>query len=62
MPWQLREAKQEFGRLVQLALDEGPQAVTRHGETVVVVVSAEDFQRLAGSKPDFRNCSRLISR
>ena len=53
MPWQLQEARRKFSRLVQLALDEGPQAVTRHGETVVVVVSAEDFQRLTGSKPDF---------
>lgn len=53
MPWQLQEAKQKFSQLVQRALDEGPQAVTRHGETVIVVVSADEFRRLAGGKPDF---------
>lgn len=53
MPWQLQEAKQKFSQLVQRALDEGPQVVTRHGETVVVVVSAEDYRRLTGDKPDF---------
>ena len=53
MPWQLQEAKQKFSQLVKRALAEGPQAVTRHGETVVVVVSAEDFRRLAGGKKDF---------
>ena len=53
MPWQLQEAKQKFSQLVQRALDDGPQMVTRHGETVVVVVSAEEFRRLRGDKPDF---------
>ena len=53
MPWQLQAAKQKFSQLVQRALDEGPQAVTRHGETVVVVVSADEFRRLTGGKPDF---------
>ncbi|TAK31347.1 MAG: type II toxin-antitoxin system Phd/YefM family antitoxin [Chloroflexota bacterium] len=53
MPWQLQEAKQKFSQLVQRALTEGPQAVTRHGETVVVVVSADDYRRLTGGKLDF---------
>lgn len=53
MPWQLQEAKQKFSQLVRRALEEGPQAVTRHGETVVVVVSARDFHRLTGGKGDF---------
>jgi len=52
MPWQLQEAKQKFSQVVQRALDEGPQVVTRHGETVVVIVSAGEYQRLTGSKPD----------
>jgi prevent-host-death family protein len=53
--WQLQEAKQKFSQLVQQALDEGPQVVTRHGEAVVVVVSADEYQRLTGSKRDFRD-------
>ena len=52
--WQLQEAKQKFSELVQRTLDEGPQAVTRRGEEVVVVVSAADYQRLSGQKPNFK--------
>jgi prevent-host-death family protein len=53
MPWQLQEAKQKFSQVVQRALDEGPQAVTRHGQTVVVVLSAREYQRLTGGRQDF---------
>jgi prevent-host-death family protein len=51
--WQLQEAKQKFSEVVQKALDEGPQVVTRRGEKVVVVVAAEEYERLAGKKPNF---------
>jgi prevent-host-death family protein len=54
MSWQLQEAKQRFSELVRRALEEGPQTVTRHGEEVVVVVPAEEFRRLTGDKPDFK--------
>ena len=53
MPWQLQEAKQKFSQVVRRALNERPQVVTRHGETVVVVVSAEEYRRLSGKKLDF---------
>jgi prevent-host-death family protein len=53
MDWQLQEAKQKFSELVRRAVDEGPQPVTRHGETVVVVVSIDEYRRLTSSKPDF---------
>ena len=54
MAWQLQEAKQRFSELVRRALSEGPQVVTRHGEDVVVVLSAVEFQRLSENKPDFK--------
>ena len=54
MSWQLQEAKQKFSELVRRALEDGPQVVTRHGEEVVVVVPAEEFRRLTGDKPDFK--------
>ena len=54
MHWQLQEAKQRFSELVQRVLDEGPQTVTRRGEEVVVVVSAQEFRRLNGGLPDFK--------
>lgn len=54
MPWQVQEAKQKFSELVQRALDEGPQVVTRRGEEAVVVISAREFRRLTGATPDFK--------
>lgn len=35
--WPLQKAKNEFSRVVDLALSEGPQTVMRHGKPVVVV-------------------------
>jgi antitoxin Phd len=52
--WQLQEAKQRFSELVRRTLEEGPQVVTRHGEEVVVVVPAGEFQRTSGEKLDFK--------
>ena len=54
MAWQLQEAKQKFSEVVDRALSEGPQVVTRHGEEVAVVLSAEDFRKLAARKRDFK--------
>lgn len=53
MTWQLQEAKQKFSEVVRLAIDEGPQLVTRHGEEVVFVVSSKDYRKLA-LRPDFK--------
>jgi antitoxin Phd len=44
MAWQLQEAKAKFSELVQKAIDEGPQTVTRRGKDAVVVLSAEQFE------------------
>jgi prevent-host-death family protein len=55
MVWQLQEAKQKFSRLVRHALDEGPQVVTLRGEEAVVVISVQEFRRLRGDVPDFRD-------
>jgi prevent-host-death family protein len=49
MRWQLQEAKQRFSALVQRALDEGPQVVTRHGKDVVVVLALEDYKQQTSS-------------
>jgi prevent-host-death family protein len=43
--WQLQEAKNRFSEVVSLALQEGPQRVTRHGKEVAVIVSKDDFDR-----------------
>lgn len=36
------------------ALDEGPQVVTRHGEKVVVVLSAREYRRPTVAAPNFK--------
>jgi len=46
--WQLQEAKTRFSELVRLARSDGPQHVTVHGRDTVVVVAAEEFNRLQG--------------
>src|SRR5438309_1406375 len=55
--WQVQDAKQRFSELVQRALDEGPQLVTRHGKAAVVVLAAEAYDQLSGarSRPDFKD-------
>jgi antitoxin Phd len=54
MRWQLQEAKQRFSELIRQARSKGPQVVTRHGEDVAVVVGIEEYRRLTGDKPDFK--------
>jgi prevent-host-death family protein len=48
--WQLQEAKNRFSELVNKALDEGPQVVTRRGEEVVVIVSNDEYKKLLKSQ------------
>lgn len=44
--WQLQEAKNKFSEVVRLAEEEGPQTVTRHGKDTVVILSAEEYDRM----------------
>ncbi len=45
--WKLEDAKNRFSEVVRMALSHGPQRVTRNGRDAVVVVSAEEYERLA---------------
>jgi prevent-host-death family protein len=44
--WQLHEAKARFSELFRRTRADGPQRVVRHGGEAVVVVQAEEFDRL----------------
>lgn len=44
--WKLEEAKARFSELVRRAREEGPQRVTVRGRDAVVVVSAEEHDRM----------------
>jgi antitoxin Phd len=50
--WQLQAAKQHFSELVERARRDGPQTVTKHGKDAVVVIAAEEYQRLRGDEPN----------
>jgi prevent-host-death family protein len=41
--WKLQDAKARFSEVVDRALRDGPQLVTRHGENAVVIVAYRDF-------------------
>lgn len=45
MTWQLQEAKNRLSEVVERALNEGPQTITRHGRPAVVVVDAGQYER-----------------
>ena len=57
MIWKLADAKNKFSQVVDSALEEGPQKVTRRNEAVIVV-ALEDFERLSGKKPKFKEYLR----
>jgi prevent-host-death family protein len=44
--WRLQDAKARFSEVVRGAQQRGPQRVTLHGKDVVVVVGADEFDRL----------------
>ncbi len=45
--WPVQDAKAKFSELLDTCLREGPQLVTRRGADAVVLVPAEQWQRLA---------------
>jgi antitoxin Phd len=45
--WKLQDAKAHFSQVVRDAREHGPQRVTLHGKDAVVVLSAEEYARLA---------------
>jgi antitoxin Phd len=52
--WTLAEAKNRFSEVVKRALAEGPQRVSRRGNDAVVVVAQDEYDRLTGTRPDFK--------
>ena len=45
--WKLQDAKARFSELVERALTDGPQHVTRRGSPAVVVISEAEYERTA---------------
>jgi prevent-host-death family protein len=43
--WQLQEAKNKFSQVVDEAVRDGPQIITKHGVEAVAVISIEEYRR-----------------
>lgn len=48
--WKLEDAKNQFGEVVRRAMAHEPQLVTRNGRVAVVVLAAEEYERLTAPK------------
>ncbi len=45
--WQLQEAKNKFSEVVKKAVVDGPQTITLHGKPTAVLISIEEYKKLA---------------
>jgi len=43
--WTVAQAKAKFSEVIDRAMAEGPQTITRKGRKAVVIVEAEEWQR-----------------
>jgi len=43
--WTVAEAKAKFSEIIERALSEGPQTITKRGRTTAIVVGAEEWER-----------------
>jgi prevent-host-death family protein len=60
--WTVAEAKAKFSEIIERAMSEGPQTITRKGRNAAVVVGAEEWQRKtkrAGNLAEFFAASPL---
>lgn len=48
--WQLQDAKSKFSQLVESAMTDEPQIVTKHGHNAVVVLSYKDYEAMLQPK------------
>ena len=43
--WTVAEAKAKFSEIIERAMSDGPQTITRNGREAAVVVGVEEWQR-----------------
>lgn len=53
--WQLQDAKNRMSEVVDRALADGPQVVTRRGAPVVVIVAYETWRQRTGQRLSFKD-------
>ncbi len=62
MEWQIQEAKNKFSEVVDQAIKNGPQEITRHGKKTAVILSMKDYGNILsrnGTLADFFRKSSL---
>ena len=56
MVWQVYDAKARFSELLDAALKDGPQVVTRRGVETAVLVPIDEWKRLKGTaRPNIKD-------
>jgi antitoxin Phd len=48
--WQLQEAKNKLSRVVDSAVNDGPQIITKRGVEVAIVISYAEYQKMIASR------------
>ena len=48
--WQLQEAKNKFSKVVEEAINSGPQLITKRGVEAVIVLSYVEYRKLLMSR------------
>ena len=61
MNWHLQDAKNHFSKVVEKAIHEGPQTVTRRGKRTAVVISAIEYDRLLADRKEPSFIDHLLS-
>ena len=56
--WQIQEAKNKFSEVVEEALRNGPQVITKRGVETVIVLSYDEYRREMLSKKKLSDCFR----
>ena len=46
VPWQVQDAKNKFSEVIDRALKDGPQEITRHGKKTAVLLSMSEYSKL----------------
>ena len=52
--WSVFDAKAKFSEVIDRAVSDGPQVITRRGKPTAVVMSMEAYERQAKPQPDFK--------
>ncbi len=61
--WQIQDAKNKLSEVINRALTQGPQLITKHGEKTVVVISYTEYEKMQksqGKLSEFFRTSPLV--